>query len=329
MKRSLRMFGIRSAKILFALSLLISCLTFGQQNPTNQLAQLKGKSPEEQLATLEYWNNRGELSPSMAAKIDDIQQHLNAWSERPDIATYRKGWLKREMEECLAKLTVEARVSQSSVSPNNAVAIAKGIKRSPLYSDAGPQQTTNWLSNAFDRLNNIHPSCDCNRPVSVKPTTGVAGPWLIYVIYAIVIAALAAFIIFAISRFSWNKKLQRKSKALLDEDEPERSLDEWLEMADKLEREGRYREAVRCLYLACLLKIDQARIARFERSQTNWEHLARIEASPNLPPTLHFREPTKAFDLIWYGMRVNGSEDVTRFRAWYRDVLQAVRKEAA
>jgi len=220
-------------------------------------------------------------------------------------------------------------MSAGSGSARDAVAIAKGIKRSPLYSDAGPQQTTNWLSNAFDRLNNIHPNCNCNRPVTVTPPGAAAGQWFIYLIYAIVIIALGAFIVFAVSRFNWTRKLKRKAKALLDEDEPERTLDEWLEMADKLEREGRFREAVRCLYLACLLKIDEARIARFERSQTNWEHLARIEASPMRPSNLHFREPTKAFDLIWYGMRVNGSEEVTKFRAWYRDVLQAVRKEAA
>jgi hypothetical protein len=138
-----------------------------------------------------------------------------------------------------------------------------------------------------------------------------------------------AFLVFALKRFVWSKRLERKAKALLDEDEPERTLDEWLELADRLERQGKYREAVRCLYLACLLKIDEARIARFERSQTNWEHLARIEASPARPSDLEFREPTRAFDNIWYGMRVNGSEDVMRFRAWYRQVTESVRAKAA
>jgi hypothetical protein len=136
-------------------------------------------------------------------------------------------------------------------------------------------------------------------------------------------------VVYAINRFSWSKRLERRAKALLDEDEPERSLDEWLEMADKLEREGKYREAVRSLYLACLLKIDEARIARFERSQTNWEHLARIEASPRRPAELEFREATMAFDHIWYGMRVDGSTDVMRFRNWYRQVTEAVKPKAA
>ncbi len=116
---------------------------------------------------------------------------------------------------------------------------------------------------------------------------------------------------------------------MLDEDEPERTLDEYLELADKLVSEQRFREAVRCLYLACLLRLDEERVIRFHRGQTNWEHLARFESSPKRPPGLDLRSPTQAFDLIWYGMRPTGLEDVEKFRQWYQQVVTSTRAVAA
>ncbi|HWA84414.1 MAG TPA: DUF4129 domain-containing protein, partial [Fimbriimonadaceae bacterium] len=113
------------------------------------------------------------------------------------------------------------------------------------------------------------------------------------------------------------------------DDEPERTLDEWLELSSSYERDGKYREAVRALYLACLLKFDERNVARFLRSQTNWEHLARIETSPKKPAGLDFRTPTQAFDRIWYGYKVRGPIDVAEFRAWYGDVTRALQGAAA
>jgi hypothetical protein len=152
--------------------------------------------------------------------------------------------------------------------------------------------------------------------------------FLMYFVWFLLGAAVLAFIIYALRFVSFGKLKKRKAKAMLDEDEPERTLDEWLAMAESFEREGRYREAVRALYLACLLKFDERNVARFVRSQTNWEHLARIEDSPRRPVSLDFRSATQAFDRIWYGHKVRGSEDVVDFKAWYESVSAALRVAA-
>jgi hypothetical protein len=81
--------------------------------------------------------------------------------------------------------------------------------------------------------------------------------------------------------------------------------------------------------LACLLRFDEHGVARFDRGQTNWEHLARVEASPKRPPSLDFRRATQAFDRIWYGFQCLGAPDVADFRGWYEDVRRALAKEAA
>lgn len=208
---------------------------------------------------------------------------------------------------------------------------ARSIKsRSPLYHDGGAKETSSWLSRAFQRLGEAISNffSDRTAPTTNMPAPTIFGSWLIYLMWTLLAIVLIGFIAFAISRFAWRKKLGRKA-ALLDDDEPERTLDEWLTLANELEAEGRYREAVRCLYLACLLKFDEKLVARFDRGETNWEHLSRIEASTRRPASIDFRPPTQAFDRVWYGHLVEGRTDVDRFRAWYSDVVDQLAKVTA
>lgn len=202
-----------------------------------------------------------------------------------------------------------------------AAATAHTIKTSPLYGDPGVQESSNWLRGALERLSNLHwnpPKAPSARPPSL------AGAWLTYTMWFLLGALVLLFVFLALMHVDWKTRLRRRAKTLLEDDEPERTLDEWLQIADRMAAEGRHREAVRALYLACLLKFDEARVARFDRGQTNWEHLARIESSPRFPAGLDFRAPTKEFDRIWYGYQVRGIEDVDRFRVWYTGVTQAV-----
>jgi hypothetical protein len=321
LKRWLRTFGVRSARTVFALSLLISCLSFGAGDPASQVQQLKGKAPYDQLRLLNKWRINRQIDANVTSQVLDID-HAVEKDPKPPVA-----WLSNQIAGIIATLSLEAGSKLSAT--NTATQIAQDIKKNPAYRDAGVQQQANWMSSAAERLNNLQPSCSNNQATSSGAGGPAMGSFLVYLVYFVLAAGLLGFIVFALSRYSWSKRLERRAKTLLDDDEPERSLDEWLEMADKLEREGKFREAVRCLYLACLLKIDEARIARFERSQTNWEHLARIETSPSLPAGFEFRQPTKAFDEIWYGMRINGATDVERFRTWYKQVVERVRQKAA
>ena len=137
-------------------------------------------------------------------------------------------------------------------------------------------------------------------------------------------ALVCLFGYFAIRQFVWKRGAKRKAKAMLEDDKPDRSLDEWLALANQLTGEGRYREAVRALYLSCLLKFDEHNVARFIRGETNWEHLDRIQQSVRRPEELDFLGPTKAFDMIWYGMHVRGVEDVDQFRMWYAQINEAL-----
>ena len=204
---------------------------------------------------------------------------------------------------------------------------ARAIKDSPLYKDPGIDQKRNWLADALERLKNIRPKQE--RTESNGMGLGLLGPIFTFFVWGLLAAAIATLLYFAIRHFSWQKSLTRKVKALLEEDEPLRTLDEWLQLADEHAAAGRYREAVRALYLACLLKFDENDVARFERGETNWEHLARIEQSPKLPVGLNFRTPTQRFDRIWYGYQTQGLPDVELFRTWYQDITNELRSKPA
>jgi hypothetical protein len=208
---------------------------------------------------------------------------------------------------------------------------AAQIKSSFLYRDEATEEV-NWFQKAIDGFANWISSLFDHRsdqPTRQTEAPSILGPWVIVFMWGLLAIVATTFLVIAARMFRWRISLKRKARTLLEEDEPERTLDEWLERADLLESQGHYREAVRCLYLACLLKFDEAGVARFDRGQTNWEHLYRIESSPLRPAGLDFREPTRAFDSIWYGMRVNGEIDVARFRNWYLEVSSGVMRKAA
>ncbi len=224
-----------------------------------------------------------------------------------------------------------AAVAETNQSADSATGTAKKIKASPLYADAGEKQSANWLGGAIKRLQNLFQRNQDDRPSkgNSMPSTAGLPQILTFLVWMVLGAGVLAVIFFLARHVSFSKLKKRSAKAMLEDDEPERTLDEWLQLADSYEREGRLREAVRALYLACLLRFDEHNIARFVRGQTNWEHLQRIEGSAKLPAGFDFRSPTQAFDQIWYGHKLRGPEDVREFRAWYLAVTSAMRGIAA
>ena len=197
------------------------------------------------------------------------------------------------------------------------------IKESGLYRKASGEGGENWLARALQRIR-------FNFKLPQTPVAPAVGGFsglgfLVYVMWSILALLVAGFVFFSVRYFRWKVELQKsrmKSTAMLEDDEPERSLDEWLDLASRLESEGRFREAVRCLYVACLLRFDEYRVARFDRTETNWEHLRRIQASPTNPTEFDFRGPTSDFDHIWYGFRPTGAAEVEKFRAAYQALTQ-------
>jgi hypothetical protein len=276
----------------------------------------------------------GEEYAEMSARLRSVRDPeavLRAVKEDPRIAadeeiseTLGRNDLSPEAKAKDLRATIEMRsMLEAPTAAAPPAGDVKKIKSSPLYRDSGVSESSNWLARALERLRNLR--LNLKPPQTDLGFLRGLGPVLYVLFWTAIAGALAALIYFAVKHFRWRKRLARKASALLAESEPERTLDEWLELADRLESEGQYREAVRALYLACLLRFDEALVARFDRGETNWEHLRRIEASPRKPLDLEFRSPTRLFDRVWYGHLGTGRPDVAQFREWYVGLTERLR----
>ena len=74
------------------------------------------------------------------------------------------------------------------------------------------------------------------------------------------------------------------------------------------------------------MRLDESRIVRFERTETNWEHFYRIETSA-APKEVKYRRLTQKFDLAWYGSRPCNSDDTTEFRSEYLKLTESIRSK--
>ncbi|MCC7101830.1 MAG: hypothetical protein IT206_01985 [Fimbriimonadaceae bacterium] len=205
-------------------------------------------------------------------------------------------------------------------------------KRSPLYNDPGAREQSNWLQKSLESFGDWlrrlfqRPNRESATPrlpgVSIVPTFLTTVVWV--VIGAVALAALAV----AVKLIAQGRKKVDRSRGLVADEELKLSLDEWLERADALIAQGHYREAVRCLYIACLLRLDQASVIEFRRHETNWEHYHRFCES-DARPDFNFLVPTREFDSIWYGHRCKGEEDAVRFKSYYQNLLDILNPRRA
>jgi hypothetical protein len=174
---------------------------------------------------------------------------------------------------------------------------------------------SNWLAKAFDRLR--WPKFE-DRSDRSTPTVGSA--WLTIFMWG-VLALLGGVCVYLLARYVRLPGLRRRAKPIAP-DEPLRTADAWLEEANSLLAQGRFREAVRGLYVAGLMRFDEAGVARFDPNQTNWEHLRRIEDSPKRPVSSDVRGATSLFDRCWYGHLPSSAADVATMRTWYEDLVR-------
>ena len=253
------------------------------------------------------------LNPKTKVAIADeeLERRLAEYKKQPSTANREalSGWLETRRQ--LSGTTTTAETA-------NASGTVKSIKSNPLFRDSGDAQDSNWIQTVFKRLGSLR------MPKMRAPEGNLPGfslPAFITPLMWTLLAGLVAFFGYQVAKHvQLKQRIKRKSAGLLEENEPVRSQSEWLALANQHEAAGEFREAVRCLYIAMLLTFDEFRVARFDRRQTNWEHLTRIEASPIYSAEVGFRHLTQRFDRIWYGHQTRGADDVTEFRAAFADI---------
>lgn len=309
------------ARLLSSISLaLLLCLCWA--GPQDDLSQALDRAATKEQVAKALKAHGGALEP---ADLKDLQARLDIGEDfravRDSVPAYLS---KSKVKEGYAA----GKVAKPSVE-------AKKILSSPEFRDTGATTTRNWFARSLNRLGEALVGLLENLLRMNTPRNGVdlpnlgIGPGLIKGVIILMGVLLLGGLVYFLARWKWAPKAVKKGGGgLLDEDEPDRTADEWMEMADSLESEGRHREAVRCLYLACLVRLDEHKVAAFMRGETNWEHLRRIHASRNRPAGWEFRTATQRFDLVWYGKIVQGSADSIWFRTFYQDLMARLQAKA-
>lgn len=142
-----------------------------------------------------------------------------------------------------------------------------------------------------------------------------AGALLALITYAAIIGILVV-IGYCISLIFRRIRMSAEPATLISDvyagpDSPKLALAE----AAKLAESGDYRSALRLVYLAALLRLDEIKLIRFDRTGTNWEYLLSLRNQPSLYGML--RPVTITFDLKWYGHEAATESDYRAFIETY------------
>ena len=265
-------------------------------------------------------------------KIEDNYQEIEENANSEDLSEllddFKSATTKAAKDstyQTIKDLIVANSLTENFSTVDGAENTAKKIKaKNPLYQAEKESSSSNWLQKLFERLKKLFEGDKNSTEASTPPSVPDWVPVVIKGLFFILCAVIVVCLIYLLTKIPWGwTSLGRKKKArggLLEEGEELLSEDEYMLEADRLIAEGRFREACRALFLASLLRIDATRIARFEPTQTNWEHLRRIETSKTRPAELNFRPATKAFDHAWYGSTAKSVADVAIFQETYMTI---------
>ena len=125
---------------------------------------------------------------------------------------------------------------------------------------------------------------------------------------------------------------QAKSRTAFDlddtEDDISREPNDWLQEAERQRTEGDFRRAYRAMFLAILLKLDQAGIVLFERGRTNGEYLRVLRRADRNDLPAFLSPLVLEFDLRWYGEKPTTAEDAAEMRVQYDNLSEMLTQKS-
>ncbi|WP_298405292.1 DUF4129 domain-containing protein [uncultured Chloroflexus sp.] len=204
---------------------------------------------------------------------------------------------------------IDALAPPGVVSPEVALRQWQAVYNEPPFNRAGEGWLTRFLNWLFDLLDQLTP----NPPDVPAPDGPPANPVVFTPLVWTILGIAAALIVGLL--FFWVRGVRRTLRApvktpVADGDDPV-TYSEAQRLAAEARRVGDRRSAVRYLYLAALLWLDEQGLLGYERSLTNREHLHRLQ---NQPPVRDLLAPVVAtFDAVWYGFQPIDDQAFARY----------------
>jgi hypothetical protein len=163
---------------------------------------------------------------------------------------------------------------------------------------------------------------------------GKSFPGIGNVLYWFVVVAASAAAGAAIVSLAARLRLARSAAepggaALAAESYISATAGEWLDRAKMSAEKHDWRQAVRCLYMATLARLDDARLIRYELGITNWEYVSRVARAGTEKLCSPLRGLTARFDHVWYGGAETGESEYKASDTGYRAVVSALEERPA
>jgi hypothetical protein len=136
--------------------------------------------------------------------------------------------------------------------------------------------------------------------------------WIFIAIGAVLLLSVVGYLFVTRGGKREKKKARAGPEASEVDDPRERAPEAHLDDAAVLAGQGRFRDALRSLYLATLVALDRRRLITFDPSRTNWHYLRQL---PRDARRLDFSRFTRLFDHKWYGEEPTTEEDYRECRA--------------
>jgi hypothetical protein len=183
------------------------------------------------------------------------------------------------------------------------------------------QQHRSWLARIWEWiLRHLH----LRSPGHVGGGGGgsVLGQLLLYVLFAVVVGALAWIVVRAV-----RDRVRRRRPEPDDEPEPqieeERTAAEWRTAAEAAEAEGRWKDAILLRYRELVAELVDQQVAEPVPGRTTGE--LRRDVAERAPSAADpFGEATLLFELPWYADVPTGPAESARFREAADRVLSDV-----
>ena len=139
---------------------------------------------------------------------------------------------------------------------------------------------------------------------------GVRGKWIFFAAYLFLFVLAAVLIIWLmrlLGPVGWRWRQPRGASPVLVLSSSEKGWREWRDQADRMSKQGAFREAIRFLFISVLLEGQQKGWWLYEPEATNREHLARVENTSLRSESL--QRLIETYELAWYGLRQPGRQE--------------------
>ncbi len=158
-------------------------------------------------------------------------------------------------------------------------------QRQPSWFDQWWEKFINWIDELLTRL------------MFSRGANALGLDWIVLIIGALVLAGVAFF-------FWRNVRAHLVREAALAQDAAELnglSASSAIKQAQTLAAGANYRQAVRYLYLAALLTLDERGVLRYDKTLTNRQVLRHARQSADTELAQAMSPVVDTFDSVWYG----------------------------